>query len=99
MLKVSHEEVEKTMEKFSSLLSQFQNFKYKWDCIKNDAHELSTAWNIEPFFFFFFFFSLKETTLCENFFDKLKIIEHIEDKEQCFKIKEFYEVMDLVVSQ
>ena len=35
----------------------------------------------------------------KNCFDKLQIDERIEDKEQCFKIEEFYEVMDLVIGE
>ena len=43
------------------------------------------------------FFFQKETTLCENFFRKFEIDKRMEDKEQCFKIDEFYGVMDLII--
>ena len=91
MLQGSHEEIEKAIKMLSNLLSQFQNFRYNWDWIKHNARELSTVWSIESFF------HKKRLHRAKNFFDKLQIYEHKEDKEQCFKIEEFYEVMGLVI--
>ena len=92
MLQDSHEDIEKATEMLSSFLSQFQNLRDSWSC-KNDSLELLTLWNIESSF------PKKRLHHRKKFFDKLKIDECIEDKEKCFKIEEFYKVIDLVIGQ